>query len=61
MLLENVAEKVCVEIENGNVCAKKSLKNVAESVCVKWKVEKKPNKVRKVFLVTLRENETQNA
>ena len=38
---------------------KKVAESDAEFVFVKWKVEKKLNRGRKVFVVTLRDNETQ--
>ena len=53
-LLWNIgAEKQKLE----SFCAESS-KRIAEFVCVKWKVEKKPNRNWKVFVVMLRENET---
>jgi hypothetical protein len=50
-------KKFALKIENGKVCAKKNAKNEAEVGCDK--VEKKLERKLKMFVVTLRANETQ--
>ena len=54
------ASNVCVKCKTEKFAQKKVAENMTEFVCVEWKWKKKLKRLRKVFVVTLRDNETQS-